>query len=125
VPQGWPRNHDSAHVDRRTEDNGRIIHQSICRDITRRKQVEDERERLIGDPRTALAEVKTLSGMLPICASCKRIRDDRGYWQQIEAYSFAHSATVFSQSVCPECAQRLYPMLKKRRHLDGSSPLGR
>ena len=76
------------------------------------------------DP-SQLPEVKTLSGMLPICASCKRIRDDRGYWQQIEAYSSAHSATVFSQGVCPECAQRLYPMLKKRRHHDGSSPLGR
>ena len=57
----------------------------------------------------ALAEVKTLSGLLPLCSSCKRIRDDQGYWQQIEAYIRDHSEAEFSHSVCPECAKKLYP----------------
>jgi len=78
-------------------------------DITERKQAEEERERLIGELQEALAKVKTLSGLLPICASCKRIRDDQGYWQQIEAYIRDHSEAEFSHSVCPECAKKLYP----------------
>lgn len=56
----------------------------------------------------ALTEVKTLSGMLPICSSCKKIRDDRGYWNQIEAYIREHSEAEFTHSICPECTERLY-----------------
>jgi PAS domain S-box-containing protein len=78
-------------------------------DITERKRAEEERERLIGQLQEALAEVKTLSGLLPLCSSCKRIRDDQGYWQQIEAYIRDHSEAEFSHSVCPECAKKLYP----------------
>jgi PAS domain S-box-containing protein len=78
-------------------------------DITERKRAEEERERLIGQLQDALAEVKTLSGLLPLCSSCKRIRDDQGYWQQIEAYIRDHSEAEFSHSVCPECAKKLYP----------------
>jgi hypothetical protein len=78
-------------------------------DITERKRAEEERERLIGQLQNALAEVKTLSGLLPLCSSCKRIRDDKGYWQQIEAYIRDHSEAEFSHSVCPECAKKLYP----------------
>ncbi len=57
----------------------------------------------------ALSEVKLLSGFLPICASCKKIRDDKGYWNQIESYIQEHSEAEFSHSVCPECIQKLYP----------------
>jgi hypothetical protein len=78
-------------------------------DITARKRAEEERERLIEQLQEALAEVKTLSGLLPLCSSCKRIRDDKGYWQQIEAYIREHSEAEFSHSVCPECAKKLYP----------------
>jgi hypothetical protein len=60
----------------------------------------------------ALANVKTLRGLLPICASCKRIRDDRGYWSQIEVYVRTHSEADFSHSLCPDCARRLYPDLE-------------
>jgi hypothetical protein len=56
----------------------------------------------------ALADLKTLSGLLPICASCKKIRDDNGYWNQIEAYIRDHSEAEFSHSICPECAEKLY-----------------
>jgi PAS domain S-box-containing protein len=78
-------------------------------DITERKEAEKERERLIDELQAALAEVKALSGLLPICASCKSIRDDQGYWQQIEAYIGDHSEAEFSHSVCPKCARKLYP----------------
>jgi len=61
--------------------------------------------------RNALAQVKKLSGFLPICAACKKIRDDKGYWQQIEAYIRDHSEAEFSHSICPDCSRRLYPEL--------------
>jgi CheY-like chemotaxis protein len=67
-----------------------------------------EREKLIADLEKALNEVKRLSGLLPICFSCKKIRDDNGVWQQIEAYIHAHSEADFSHSICPECARKLY-----------------
>jgi hypothetical protein len=76
-----------------------------------RRQVQEEREKLIGELQEALAKVKTLSGFIPICASCKKIRDDKGYWNQIEAYLSAHSEMEFSHSVCPDCARKLYPEL--------------
>ena len=61
--------------------------------------------------RRALENVKILSGFLPICASCKKIRDDEGYWQRVEEYISAHSEVVFSHGICPECAEKLYPDL--------------
>ena len=79
------------------------------RDITATKQAEQERDKLIAELQKALAKVRTLSGMLPICASCKRIRDDTGYWNQIESYIRDHSEADFSHGICPECAQKLYP----------------
>ena len=57
----------------------------------------------------ALKEIKTLQCILPICSSCKKIRDDKGYWNQIEAYLRQHSDVSFTHSLCPECASRLYP----------------
>jgi len=60
----------------------------------------------------ALAEVKTLSGLLPICSHCKKIRDDKGYWSQIETYIHRHSGAEFSHSICPECAKKFYPEYK-------------
>lgn len=82
---------------------------TVFRDITERKQAEAERERLIGRLQDALAQVKQLSGMLPICASCKKIRDDAGYWHNVEEYVRAHSDVEFSHGICPECARTLYP----------------
>ena len=69
----------------------------------------DERKMLINELRKALSEVKQLSGFLPICASCKKIRDDEGYWNQIESYISAHSEAQFSHGICPECVKKLYP----------------
>jgi PAS domain S-box-containing protein len=84
---------------------------SISRDITDRKQAEEERERLIAELQKALSEVKKLSGLLPICASCKKIRDDKGYWNQIESYIRDRSEAEFSHGICPDCAKELYPEL--------------
>ena len=70
-----------------------------------------EHERLIADLEKALNEVKRLSGLLPICASCKKIRNADGTWQQIEEYTHAHSEADFSHSICPECIKTLYPEL--------------
>ena len=85
------------------------------RDITARKLAEAEREKLIGDLRDALSRVKLLSGLLPICASCKKIRDDRGYWNQIESYIRDHSEANFSHGICPDCARKEYPELFAER----------
>jgi hypothetical protein len=64
---------------------------------------------LIAELQGALAKVKLLSGFLPICAACKKIRDDKGYWKQIESYIRDHSEAEFSHGICPDCAKKLYP----------------
>ena len=83
-----------------------------ARDITERKRQEAERERLIKELQAAMAEVKTLTGLLPICAQCKKIRDDKGYWNQIESYIGARSRARFSHGICPDCMLHLYPDLQ-------------
>jgi PAS domain S-box-containing protein len=83
----------------------------IALDITEQKQLEEQRERLIEELRNALTHIKTLRGLLPICAACKKIRDDRGYWTQIEQYIRAHSEAEFTHGICPECVKKLYPEL--------------
>ncbi len=80
---------------------GRIL---LVRDIS-------ERQKLITDLQAALASVRQLSGLLPICASCKKIRDDKGYWHQVESYMRDHTGVEFSHGLCPECMARLYPEL--------------
>jgi CheY-like chemotaxis protein len=57
----------------------------------------------------ALANIKTLSGLVPICAGCKKIRDDKGYWSQVETYIAEHSDAKFSHGICPECSRKYYP----------------
>ncbi|HOJ32589.1 MAG TPA: hypothetical protein PKY35_09820 [Candidatus Hydrogenedentes bacterium] len=77
--------------------------------LVTRKRTDLERERLITELQAALAQIKTLSGLIPICASCKKIRDDKGYWSQVEEYIRAHSDVEFTHSICPECMKKLYP----------------
>ena len=74
-----------------------------------RKQMEVEREHLIEELQEALKEIRKLSGLLPICMYCKKIRDDEGYWNQIESFIAEHSEAMFSHGICPDCFQRLYP----------------
>ncbi len=80
-------------------------------DISDRIEAEKEKEELIEKLRETLSQVKQLSGLLPICALCKKIRDDKGYWNQIESYIKKHSEANFSHGLCPDCAKKLYPDL--------------
>ena len=82
-----------------------FVNEDVTEDIRRQK----EREDLIRQLEEAMAKVKTLKGMLPICASCKKVRDDAGYWKQIEDYVREHADVRFSHGICPDCAARIYP----------------
>ena len=84
------------------------LYRSISHSIERQR-LETERERLILELQEALSKVKQLSGLLPICASCKQIRDDKGYWTQVEVYMSEHTEIDFTHTVCPECTKKLYP----------------
>jgi hypothetical protein len=79
-----------------------------------RKKSETQREQAIREREKALAETRVLRGLLPICSSCKKIRDDQGYWIQMEGYIRDHSEAEFSHGLCPECVAKLYPDLGKR-----------
>ena len=79
-------------------------------------RAERERDRLIVQLKETLAQVKKLSGLLPICAGCKKIRDDKGYWNQIELYLKEHSDAIMSHGICPECAKKYYPDLNLNDH---------
>jgi hypothetical protein len=81
----------------------------VYEDITPRKEAEAARDHLISHLTEALANIKTLRGLVPICAGCKKIRDDSGFWNQLETYIQAHSEAQFSHGLCPDCVQRLYP----------------
>lgn len=81
----------------------------ISEDITTQKNAENDRTKLITDLQRALDELETLRGLLPICASCKKIRDDSGYWNHIEAYISQHAHVDFTHTLCPECIRHFYP----------------
>ena len=76
------------------------------------KRLEGEQKKLIRELQEALANIKRLRGMLPICSSCKKIRDDKGYWNQIESYIRDHTEAEFTHGICPECIKKLYPDLE-------------
>lgn len=84
---------------------------TMVNDITDKRTADREKDKLIKDLKRAAHEIKTLRGILPICSICKQIRDDKGYWNQIEVYIRDHSEVDFSHSICPECAAREYPDL--------------
>lgn len=87
-----------------------IAYDGLVVDISEIEFAEEEQERLIAELTSAIAMVKTLHSLIPICCSCKKIRDDEGYWQQLEAYIEGHYAAItFTHGICPDCAKRLYP----------------
>jgi PAS domain S-box-containing protein len=81
----------------------------LHKEIAARKQLEETRQKLLADLKEALARVKILGGLIPICANCKKVRDDQGYWKQIEGYVRDHSYASFSHGICPDCMRKLYP----------------
>ena len=82
---------------------------ALAGEVGERKRIEKEKSELIQELQDALDQVKKLSGFLPICSSCKKIRDDQGYWHQVEKYVRDHSEAEFSHSICPDCMKTLYP----------------
>lgn len=93
--------------------SGDLLFLTVARDISERKRADDERDRFVADLKEELANVRTLDGMLPICASCKSIRDADGYWRQVEMYVQEHTNAEFTHGICPDCLQKLYPPYSK------------
>lgn len=108
--------------------SGRLIGMVIVlRDNSERHRAEQERERLVRELQTALANVKTLSGLLPICGFCKSIRNDAGYWQSLERYMESHAEVQFTHGLCPTCLEKNYPelapaILAKMRQREAAPP---
>jgi PAS domain S-box-containing protein len=88
---------------------GKKVIQCNIRDITQRKWLEEDRQKLMNTLRSAFVRIKELKGLLPICSRCKKIRNDKGYWQVVEAYIGEHTAATFTHGVCPDCMKVLYP----------------
>lgn len=86
-----------------TPEPGEGVIYGVARDVTARKRAEEERERLVQELQTAMAEVRTLQEILPICSYCRKIRDDENYWDSVEGYLARHTGTRFSHSICPDC----------------------
>ncbi len=96
--------------------SGRLL---LLHDMTARLRMEDERELLITELRHALAQIRTLSGLLPVCASCKSIRDGKGRWRPADEYLRDHSGATVSHGMCPECSVRLYPSAYRETRHEG------
>ncbi len=86
-----------------------MVGEELRHEIEQRIQAEQEKDTLIVDLKAALAEVKTLWGILPLCTFCKKIRDDKGHWEQVDVYIHKHSEADISHSVCPDCMKKYYP----------------
>lgn len=93
---------------------GRVIY-AVARDVTERKRAEVERERLVADLKSALAEVKTLQEILPICSYCHRVRTDDDYWLSVEQYITRHTDSKWSHSICPACLELEMAKLDRER----------
>ena len=98
---------------KRGQSNGWLL---VMRDISKRREMEEKQKKLIADLQAAYNKVKTLSGLLPICANCKKIRDDKGYWHTVEVYVRDHSNAEFSHGICPDCLTELYPEFRDEEH---------
>ncbi|MBU0490822.1 MAG: response regulator [Chloroflexi bacterium] len=93
--------------------------QELTRQLTETRRSRAELQARNHELQEALSTIKTLKGLIPICAGCKKIRDDQGYWNHLEAYIMAHSDAQFSHGLCPDCARRLYPSVFGDEHAKG------
>ena len=108
------RRKDGSFVDVELCNNGAYVGPDklifcVCRDISERKRQQREKEELIRSLRESASEIKTLRGILPLCSICKKIRDDDGYWEQVDIYLTRHSSALFSHGLCPDCFRSHYP----------------
>lgn len=110
----WHKNGHRVHL-RVTEiplfdDNGNVLGiEGIVQDVSKIKQAEKDREDMIIKLEKALSEIKTLKGILPLCSFCKKVRDDEGYWEQVDIYIHKHSEADISHGICPDCLKKHYP----------------
>lgn len=116
------RRKDGTIIDVELSNSGAYYHDRklifcICRDVTEVKRAAHERDALIAQLQESLAEIKTLRGILPLCAFCKKVRDDRGYWEKVDVYIREHSDASVSHGICPDCLRTHYPE-QARRILD-------
>ncbi|MBI5805373.1 PAS domain S-box protein [candidate division TA06 bacterium] len=98
---------------------GKTIVLSVARDVTQRHQQEQARNSLLKELQTALGKIKTLRGLIPICANCKKIRNDEGFWQQVEEYVSEHTEADFTFGICEDCLGKLYPEFSGGKGKDG------
>ncbi len=115
----FPVEHQSMFV--LDNDGVPVAGRMLLRDVSERKAHEAEREQLLAELQEALANVRTLSGLLPVCAWCRKIRDDDGYWSDLEAFVHAHSDARFSHGICPDCAVA-YEKAAEDRRAGGAAP---
>jgi AmiR/NasT family two-component response regulator len=87
----------------------RQLNNDLQKEIEERKRIEQKNQQLIENLNNALQKITKLHGLLPICARCKKVKDDQGYWQEVEQYLEEHSAVEFSHGLCPSCTKELYP----------------
>ena len=87
----------------------------LNKEIANRKEAEEVLQEERNKLREALAQVNVLSGLIPICSSCKKVRDDKGYWNKIESYIRSHSELEFTHGICPECAKKMYSDFYKEK----------
>lgn len=100
------------------DETGQVISvMGVARDITNQKWLEEDKQKLLNKLQEALSQVKTLGGLLPICSVCKKIRDDKGYWQQVESYIQTHTDATFTHGVCPDCFPKLYSDFVKPKEI--------
>ena len=107
----------TAEIEQRIE-NQIQTNQQLEDEISERSAAEKERDKTILDLQRALEEVETLRGILPLCSFCKKVRDDKGYWEQVDVYIYKHSQAEVSHSICPDCEKKYYPETYKNLHPD-------
>ena len=108
------RRKDGTIIDVELSNNGALYRGKklifcICRDVSDRNRMDSERRKLIQNLEASLSEIKTLRGILPLCAFCKKIRNDKGYWEQVDVYINKHTEADISHGICPECFKKHYP----------------
>ena len=98
------------------DDKGKIIGLvGVTREINEIKRAEEAREKLIRELQATIDKVNMLRGLIPICANCKKIRDDQGYWSNVESYIANHAEVEFTHGICPDCMEKLYPDYVKKK----------